>query len=265
MARSVAAASEAGFFARHWVGLIAAFAAVNAVAVGAILFEPGPARAQPVVPAADDDEDAATAIASPRVAVGAQTPEPAPTPSEKPVDLKLPGYLPPLKGMPQVAALPIGPDGQPMSPELGEGFAMIDQFRTTLDRLLGDFERAGRTTAAAEAFNRAFAAEAQQMSVRAMKLETAKLSDAEQGRLRAYAEKVLLPLISRMQTSILASMGDGESQEQPVAPEEIDGPSVDVPVELQEELLEQSHGNPVNEYNPDDPQSPDPLTRAILE
>lgn len=261
MAHSVVAGPQAGFFARHWVGLLGMVVAGNALAVGAILFEPGPARAQQVVAAELDDADAAAPAGTSRLAVGAQSPEPAEAPQEKPVDLTLPGYLPPLKGMPRVAALPIGPDGQPMSPEVAEGFAMVEDFRGTLERLLGQFERAGRTTAAAEAFNLAFAAEAERMSQRATKLDVTKLPERDQTRLREHAEKILMPLIRRMQTLIMNSPAEPGQQDVEVAPEINEAIELDEPQELEEEPADP----PPHEHPQDQADPPDPLTRAILE
>lgn len=262
MARSVVPVPEAGFFARHWLGLLGVVVAANVVAVGAILFEPEPARAQSRVAAEPQDQDEPTAVANPTVAANGELPAPAEPPETKPIDLTLPGYLPPLKGMPVAAALPIGPDGQPMSPEVAEGFAMVEEFRITLDRLLGEFDRAGRTTAAAEAFNAAFAAEAARMSQRAAKLDVSKLPDRDQSRLRDHAEKVLMPLIRRMQSLI---MGSGSQVDEPGPDvEPVDGAIGDPepPIELEEELpVSVDHNPSVDEHL----EEPDPLTRAILE
>ncbi|MBM4342581.1 MAG: hypothetical protein FJ100_04300 [Deltaproteobacteria bacterium] len=275
MARSVAG-SEAGFFARHWLGLLGAVVAANALAVGAILFEPGPARAQPAaVDESPADEPAAAALGGRVPAVDAPPepvdapPEPADAPPDKAVDLKLPGYLPPLKGMPQVAALPVGPDGLPMSPEVAEGFAMIEEFRGTLERLLGVFDRSGRTTAAAEAFKAAFAAEASRMAQRAAKLDLSKLPEPDQTRLRNHGEKVLMPVIKRMQAMILGSVdGQGAQQGEHDPVRTGDEADLDEPYDLVEEPEREERLDPADETHLEpvpDVQAPDPLTRVILE
>ncbi len=262
MARSVVPVPEAGFFARHWLGLLGVVVAANVVAVGAILFEPEPARAQSRVAAERQDEDEAAGVAAPAAAVSGALPTPAEQPEAKPIDLKLPGYLPPLKGMPVAAALPIGPDGQPMSPDVAEGFAMLEEFRVTLDRLLGEFDRAGRTHAAAEAFNRAFAAEAARMSQRAAKLDVNKLPDRDQARLRDHAEQVMMPLIRRMQSLITDSVGEVEEPGRDVESGERDLTEPEEPIELEEELPVSVDHNPSADEHLEEP---DPLTRAILE
>ena len=246
MAKATAFVAPVGFFARHWAGMLLVAVAANCAVVGAILFEPGPARAQPAAAVATQTEQSPAPVGDP----GARSPV-EPTAGEldsppKPVELRLPGYLPPLKGMVKAEPLAIGPDGLPMSPQIAAGFAMVDDFGRTLDRLLGDFERAGGTTAAAEAFNRAFSADAIRMQGLAEKLDVSKLPDADQQRLRKYAEAQLMPLIERMQKRLgVAASAPGQ--------QDVEGEPNTEDAELREpdEMLEQDQLAVPEEAEPD--------------
>lgn len=195
-----------GFLARNWWTMLGIALVANVVLVATILAEPDRPRTAKITQessesAAAGESEAEPAAPSTGRSLQTGTPEP---------DLRLPGYLPPLKGMPapQAAAqtvqpAPQNPNVSPSlpapSPYLQTGMAMVDELTVRLNAHLDRIDAATDKTAALEELNRDFNEIARSLGSRMQQLELEKWPNEDQQRLRSYAETKLLPTIERMQ------------------------------------------------------------------
>ncbi|MSQ81393.1 MAG: hypothetical protein EXR77_00510 [Myxococcales bacterium] len=225
-----------GFLARNWWTMLGIALVANVVLVATILAEPDRSR----TPRIAQESGESTAAGASEAELAAPTTSHSPQTGTPEPDLRLPGYLPPLKGMPapQAVAQPAQPAPQEPnvspslpapSPQLQTGMAMVDELTVRLNAHLDRIDAATDKTAALEELNRDFNEIARSLGSRMQQLQLEKWPNEDQQRLRTYAETKLMPTIERMQrlTNLLGVSDEDTVEHGNPLEEQLDGTPAD--------------------------------------